>query len=59
VEQQCALEPATADDVIFGVQSTLVVERWFAETLLRSWSTTECDHMSTPVQRLAVSTGHM
>ena len=37
VEQQCALEPATADDVIFGVQATLVVERWFAETLLRTW----------------------
>ncbi len=37
VEQQCSLEPATADDVVFGVQSTLVVERWFAETLLRTW----------------------
>jgi hypothetical protein len=39
VEQQCTLEPATADDVIFGVQSTLVVERWFAETLLGTWCT--------------------
>lgn len=37
VEQQCTLEPATAVDVVFGVQSTLVVERWFAETLLRRW----------------------
>ncbi|HSP27054.1 MAG TPA: iron-containing redox enzyme family protein, partial [Ilumatobacteraceae bacterium] len=37
VEQQCTLEPTTADDVVFGVQSTLVVERWFAETLLRTW----------------------
>jgi hypothetical protein len=63
VEQQCALEPATADDVIFGVQSSLVVERWFAETLLRSWSTPYRDPVSTPVstpvQRLAVSSGHM
>jgi hypothetical protein len=38
IEAQCAHEPATADDVVFGVQATLVVERWFAETLLRSWS---------------------
>lgn len=37
VDQQCALEPETADDVVFGVQSTLVVERWFAATLLQSW----------------------
>ena len=25
--------------VVFGVQSTLVVERWFAETLIRTWCT--------------------
>ena len=37
IEQQCALEPSTADDVVFGVQSALVVERWFAETLVDSW----------------------
>jgi hypothetical protein len=38
VEPQCTLEPATAGDVIFGVQATLVVERCLAETLLPAWS---------------------
>jgi hypothetical protein len=52
VAQQCTHEPATADDVIFGVQSTLVIERWFAETLLRSWSARDCDDMSMSEQRL-------
>jgi hypothetical protein len=52
VTQQCTHEPETADDVIFGVQSTLVVERWFAETLLRSWCATDCGDMSTSEQRL-------
>jgi hypothetical protein len=57
VEQQCTLEPATADDVIFGVQSTLVVERWFAETLLRRWTTTGRDDLSAPGPLLAASSG--
>jgi hypothetical protein len=38
VQAQATAEPHTADDVIFGVQATLVVERWFAETLLDSWT---------------------
>jgi hypothetical protein len=38
VHAQCTAEPHTADDVIFGVQASLVVERWFAETLLGSWT---------------------
>ena len=30
---------AIADDGVLGVQPTLVVERWFAESLLRTWCT--------------------
>jgi hypothetical protein len=58
VKQQCTLEPATADDVIFGVQATLVVERWFAETLLHTWNPTGCGDTPTSLPRLAVSIGH-
>ena len=37
VEAQCRDEPTTAGDIVFGVQSTLAVERWFAEGLLHEW----------------------
>jgi hypothetical protein len=51
IHAQCAAEPHTADDVVFGVQATLVVERWFAETLLRSWA---ADAVDAPVLAPAV-----
>lgn len=38
VASQCRQEPSTAVDIIFGVESTLVVERWFAEGLLDEWA---------------------
>jgi hypothetical protein len=37
IEAQVTAEPHTADDVIFGVQATAVVERWFADELMASW----------------------
>lgn len=37
VQAQCRQEPATASDIVFGVESTLAVERWFAEGLLDEW----------------------
>ncbi len=49
VEQQCTLEPTTADDVVFGVQSTMVVERWFAETLLHSWRLIPSERAAQPM----------
>jgi hypothetical protein len=39
VQAQCRDEPETIDDVIFGVESTLVVERRFTEGLLGHWQT--------------------
>ncbi len=57
IEQQCALEPDTRDDVIFGVQSTLVVERWFAETLFASWRPQRGDQAS-PAQRQPVASAN-
>jgi hypothetical protein len=47
VEAQCRAEPVTAGDIVFGVQSTLAVERWFAEGLFHDWSARGAYHRPT------------